>query len=45
MSKRYKDPVEDVFESIVGFFGLVFAAIFFLPFVAVGIGIGYWIWG
>jgi hypothetical protein len=45
MAKEYKDPVEDFFESVIGFFGLVFAMIFFLPFVGIGIGLGYLIWG
>ncbi|WMI33597.1 membrane protein [Streptomyces phage Phredrick] len=45
MAKKYRDPVEDLFNEIAGGCALIFAAIFFLPFVGLGIGIGYWIWG
>jgi hypothetical protein len=45
MSKRYKDPVEDSFNQIFGGCAIIFGAIFFLPFVGIGIGIGYCIWG
>ncbi|WMI33831.1 membrane protein [Streptomyces phage Patelgo] len=45
MTKRYKDPVEETFNEIMGGCAIFFALLFFLPFVGIGIGIGYWIWG
>jgi len=45
MTKRYKDPTEDAFNAIAGFFASVFAVVFFLPFTGLGVFVGWLIWG
>ncbi|QIQ63082.1 hypothetical protein SEA_MOAB_228 [Streptomyces phage Moab] len=41
----WDDFFDDLFGPVVLFVGGVSALICLLPFVGIGIGIGYWIWG